>query len=149
VQPTPDIAAWQAGIVTRSAAETELAGEALAVRIPPDTSLLLRGDLGAGKTTFTRGFARGLGVTGDITSPSFSLLNVHQGHRQLLHVDAYRLTEPAQLDALLLDEIQTSPWNLLIEWPERIVGREPPSAWTLTIETTADDTRVLRLILPK
>jgi len=149
VQPTPDIAAWQAGIVTHSAAETERAGEVLATLIPPDTTLLLRGDLGAGKTTFARGFARGLGIVGDITSPSFALLNVHRGRRQLLHVDAYRLTDPAQFDALLLDEIQTSPWNLLIEWPERIAGREPAGTWTLSIEAAASDSRQLRLSLQK
>lgn len=144
-----DIAAWQAGIVTRSAAETERAGEALAALIPADTTLLLRGDLGAGKTTFARGFARGLGVSGDITSPSFSLLNVHQGRRQLLHVDAYRLTHPSQLEGLLLEEIQASPWNLLIEWPERIAGREPPKAWTLTISTDNEGSRRLELVLSK
>ena len=140
-----DIDAWQRGFVTRSAAETERAGEALAGLIPADTALLLHGDLGAGKTTFARGFARGLGIAGDITSPSFALLNVHRGDRQLLHVDAYRLTDPAQLDSLLLDEILTTPWNLLLEWPERIRGREPAGAWTLRIENAGEHDR--RLIL--
>ena len=138
-----DIAAWQRGLVTRDAAETERAGEA-----PADTTLLLEGDLGAGKTTLARGFARGLGVGGDITSPSFALLNVHRGRRQLLHVDAYRLTDPAQVDGLLLDEIKVSPWNLLIEWPERIRGREPAGAWTLRIGPEAGTRRRLTLLVP-
>lgn len=140
-----DIAAWQRGLVTRSAAETERAGEALAGLIPADTALLLHGDLGAGKTTFARGFARGLGVEGDITSPSFALLNVHRGRRQLLHVDAYRLTDPAQIDGLLLDELKASPWNLLLEWPERIRGREPAGAWHLHLAAEGESARRLRL----
>jgi len=140
-----DIAGWRQGFVTRSAAETERAGEALAGLIPADTALLLQGDLGAGKTTLARGFARGLGVRGDITSPSFSLLNVHRGRRQLLHVDAYRLTEPGQVDALLLDEVAEPPFNLLIEWPERIGDRKPAGAWTLHL--TADGPSNRRLVL--
>lgn len=145
MEPPRDIAGWQRGLVTASAAETERAGEALAALIPADTALLLEGDLGAGKTTLARGFARGLGVSGDITSPSFALLNVHRGRRQLLHVDAYRLEHPAQLDGLLLDEIKVSPWNLLLEWPERIRGREPAGAWRLRITDMGEGRR--RLVL--
>lgn len=143
-----DIAGWRQGFVTRSAAETERAGEALAGLIPADTALLLQGDLGAGKTTLARGFARGLGVQGDITSPSFSLLNVHRGRRQLLHVDAYRLTEPAQVDALLLDEVAESPFNLLVEWPERIGDRKPAGAWTLHLAADGPSNRRLVLTAP-
>lgn len=143
-----DIAGWRQGFVTRSAAETERAGEALAALIPADTALLLQGDLGAGKTTLARGFARGLGVLGDITSPSFALLNVHRGRRQLLHVDAYRLTDPAQLDALLLDELAEPPFNLLIEWPERIGDRRPAGAWSLRLASAGDDARRLTLATP-
>ena len=140
-----DIAGWQGGFVTRSAAETERAGEALAALIPADAALLLQGELGAGKTTFARGFARGLGIAGDITSPSFALLNVHRGRRQLLHVDAYRLTAPSQLDALLLDEVAEPPFNLLIEWPERIGGRRPAGAWSLRIAAEGETARRLTL----
>lgn len=142
-----DIAGWRRGLVTRSAEETERAGEALAALLPPDTTLLLSGELGAGKTTLARGLARGLGVAGDITSPSYALLNVHRGRRQLLHVDAYRLDDPAQLDGLLLDEIKSSPWNAVIEWPERIRGREPAGAWLLRLTAEADGSRRLALSL--
>ena len=143
-----DISGWRHGFVTHSADETERAGEALAQLMPADTALLLHGDLGAGKTTFTRGFARGLGIPGDITSPSFALLNVHHGRRQLLHVDAYRLTAPAQLDALLLDEVARSPFNLLIEWPERIGDRKPPGAWSLRLSAEGASDRRLALATP-
>ena len=66
------LATWTAGLITRSGEETERAAEAFAALLPPDTVLALEGDLGAGKTTFVRGLVRGLGVTGDITSPSFA-----------------------------------------------------------------------------
>lgn len=140
-----DISVWQKGFVTHSATETESAGETLAALMPPDTALLLEGKLGAGKTTFTRGFARGLGIKGDITSPSFSLLTIYEGQRQLLHVDAYRLSQPSQWDSLLIDELCQSPWNLLIEWPENVRGKEPKGAWTLTIENADADARRLTL----
>lgn len=140
-----DISGWRQGFVTHSADETERAGETLAKLIPADTTLLLYGELGAGKTTFVRGFARGLGITGDITSPSFALLNVHRGQRQLLHVDAYRLTAPAQLEGLLLNELAETPFNLVIEWPERIGDRKPPSAWSLRLSAEGMSDR--RLVL--
>jgi tRNA threonylcarbamoyladenosine biosynthesis protein TsaE len=137
---------WRKGLVTRSAAETEAAGEELAEFLPEGITLLLEGDLGAGKTTLVRGLARGLGVEGDITSPTFALLNVHQGtRRQLLHVDAYRLTAPGQIEGLLLDELARPPYNVVIEWPSRIAGHEPKGAWRLGITTEGADERLLRL----
>lgn len=138
---------WRRGFATRSAGETERAGEELASLLPENTALLLEGDLGAGKTTLVRGLARGLGVAGDVTSPTFSLLAVHRGRRrQLLHVDAYRLAHPAELDGLLLEELARPPYNLVIEWPERIAGREPAGAWRLRLEAGPGDERRLRLV---
>ena len=126
-----DLATWTAGLVTFSGEETEQAAAAFAERLPPDTVLALAGDLGAGKTTFVRGLARGLGVRGDITSPSFALLNVYQGDRQIFHVDAYRLNRPEGFDDLLIWDLARSPWNLLVEWPERVAGRLPRDHWTM------------------
>lgn len=138
---------WRRGFTTRSAEETERAGEELAQLLPEGCALLLEGDLGAGKTTLVRGLARGLGVRGDITSPTFALLAVHRGSlRQLLHVDAYRLARPEDLDGLLLDELAQPPHNLVIEWPERIAGREPAGAWRLRISPGEGDTRRLVLV---
>lgn len=137
---------WRAGFETRSAAETEAAGAELAGLLPEGTALLLEGDLGAGKTTLVRGLARGLGVEGDVTSPTFALLGVHQGaRRQLLHVDAYRLRRPEDLDGLLLEEVARPPCNVVIEWPARIAGREPPGAWRVRLEATGAESR--RIIL--
>ncbi len=138
---------WRRGFTTRSADETERAGGELAGLLPEGATLLLEGDLGAGKTTLVRGLARGLGVEGDITSPTFALLAVHRGsRRQLLHVDAYRLVKPGDLDGLLLEEVARPPCNTVIEWPERIAGREPPGAWRLRITPGPGDERRLALV---
>lgn len=138
---------WRRGFTTRSGEETARAGEELAGLLPEGATLLLEGDLGAGKTTLVRGLARGLGVAGDVTSPTFGLLAVHAGsRRQLLHVDAYRLSRPEELDGLLLEELARPPYNLVIEWPERIAGREPSGAWRLRLEAGPGDERRLRLV---
>jgi tRNA threonylcarbamoyladenosine biosynthesis protein TsaE len=143
----PRLHRWRQGIVTRSAEETERAGRELADLLPDGATLLLEGDLGAGKTTLVRGLARALGVEGDITSPTFALLAVHQGERrQLLHVDAYRLARPEDLDHLLLDELARPPFTAVIEWPERIAGREPAGSWRVRIEPGPGDERRLVLV---
>ena len=80
-----------AEIRSTSPEETEAAGEALAATLGKGDLLLLAGELGAGKTTFVRGLARGLGSTGAVQSPTFQLVRVYPGRIQLAHVDLYRL----------------------------------------------------------
>ena len=108
------------GITTASAEETEAIGARLAGVIGTDTALALSGDLGAGKTTFIRGLARGLGITADVTSPTYTIYTIYQGNRQLLHMDAYRLSDAHQLDSLSIDEFLKSPYLIAVEWPENI-----------------------------
>ncbi len=139
---------WTDGLITRSGQETEQAAEAFAALLPPDTALALSGDLGAGKTTFVRGLARGLGYAGDVTSPSFALLNVLQGRRRLLHVDAYRLKTPEAFDGLMVWDMAESPWNLVVEWPERVEGRLPPEAWRMEASMLPDGTHRYLLTFP-
>ena len=85
----------------------------------------LHGDLGVGKTTFVQGLATAFGIAERVTSPTFTLYNVHKGRRTLVHLDAYRLQTPAQADALLLEEFLVGPYCLAVEWPERIAGWLP------------------------
>ncbi len=143
-----DLATWTAGLVTFSGEETERAAEAFARLLPPDTLLALEGVLGAGKTTFARGLLRGLGVAGDVTSPSFALLNVHQGDRQVFHVDAYRLTRPEGFDDLLIWDLAQSPWNVLVEWPERVASRLPRGHWTMKAALLAEGGHRFTLVRP-
>lgn len=139
---------WRRGVACPDAAATEAAGAALAALLPAGAALLLEGDLGAGKTTFARGLARGLGVAGDITSPSYALVQVHPGRpgRRMVHVDAYRLTDPRQAEGLLLDEIAEPGDLLVIEWPERLGDRAPTGALRLRLTATEAGGRLLKLV---
>lgn len=134
------------GLVTASAAETRDLAAQLAVVLPPDTVLALHGDMGVGKTTFVQGLAQGLGVTEQITSPTFAIYSVYAGKRaKLVHLDAYRLENERQLEELLLEEFLASPWCLAVEWPEKTGAWLPPGAWHLTLSIVDGDRHSLRL----
>jgi tRNA threonylcarbamoyladenosine biosynthesis protein TsaE len=130
----------RAGITTESAAQTRALAAELAAALPPDTTLALHGDMGVGKTTFVQGLAEGLGVRGQVTSPTFAIYSVYEGTgRKLLHLDAYRLEKDSQLDALLLEEFLISPYVLVVEWPEKTGGWLPKEAWHLTLSIVEGD----------
>lgn len=130
----------RAGIVTGSAEEMRSVGAELAGNLPVDATLALHGDLGAGKTTFVQGLARGLGVTEQVTSPTFAIYTLHRGAgRTLLHLDAYRLENEDQVEALLLDEFLVSPYCLAVEWPEKVAGWLPAGSLHLWLGIEADE----------
>lgn len=138
--------------ICRSAEETENAAAEFAATLPPDCTLALHGELGAGKTTFVRGIARALGIAQEITSPSYNIYAIYDGSRgnggsacRLVHMDAYRLASPAALDALMLDEFLVSPRILAIEWPERISAALPPDAIHLDFEIVSAGTHRFRV----
>ena len=136
----------RAGITTASAAETRALAAELAAVLPPDTALALHGDMGVGKTTFVQGLAQGLGVRGQVTSPTFAIYSVYQGTvTKLVHLDAYRLENAYQLEELLLDEFLTSPWCLAIEWPEKTGQWLPKEAWHLTLSIVEGDRHRIQL----
>jgi tRNA threonylcarbamoyladenosine biosynthesis protein TsaE len=115
---------------TLTAEETEAFGARLASARPEQRDLFcviyLAGDLGAGKTTLTRGFLRELGVSGAVRSPSYTLLEIYEvGALTALHLDLYRLRDPSELDNLGLREWARAGHIWLIEWPERGSGRLP------------------------
>jgi tRNA threonylcarbamoyladenosine biosynthesis protein TsaE len=141
------LSTWKDGVVTHSGDETNDAAKAFAQLLPVDTVLTLEGDLGAGKTTFVRGLARGLGIADDVTSPSFALLHVYQGIRQLIHIDAYRLNNPAGFDDLLVWDLTRSPWNVVIEWPEKVAGRLPKKYWKIKATILADGGHQFKLFV--
>lgn len=134
------------GLVTRSPEETESVGTRLAEALPDNTALALSGDLGSGKTTLVRGLARGLGITGNVTSPTYTIYTVYQGRRQLLHLDAYRLSDAAELDSLTIDEFLNPPFLLVVEWPENIPAflEDYPACW-LELSILLDHGHRLRL----
>jgi len=115
---------------TATAEETEAFGARLASTRPALQDLFgviyLTGDLGAGKTTLTRGFLRALGVTGAVRSPTYTLVEVYEvGGLTAVHLDLYRLRDPSELDNLGLREWATAGHIWLVEWPERGSDRLP------------------------
>jgi tRNA threonylcarbamoyladenosine biosynthesis protein TsaE len=111
--------------LTHSEEETAAAGARLGASLNAGDVVLLYGDLGAGKTAFTRGLARGLGAAADdVTSPTFTLVQEYPGRVTLYHVDLYRLDEP-EVDELGLEELILGDGVVAIEWAER--WRERPN----------------------
>jgi tRNA threonylcarbamoyladenosine biosynthesis protein TsaE len=105
--------------------ETEAAGAALAERLEPGDVVLVSGDLGAGKTTFVRGACRALGVTGAVTSPTFTIGTLLEGRDlEIAHLDLYRLPTLAGEDPALLDDYLTPDRIAFVEWPG--VAEEAP-----------------------
>lgn len=141
----------RAGARTSSAADTQALAAQLAAVLPPDTVLALHGNLGAGKTTFVQGLARGLGLTGPVTSPTFNIYTVHPAAkgrpdaRTLVHLDAYRLEGARQMENLLLEDFLISPWCLAVEWPEKIAPWLPPETLHLDLDIAPDHQHTLRL----
>jgi tRNA threonylcarbamoyladenosine biosynthesis protein TsaE len=111
---------------TTSAAETEALGAALARELAPGDVVLLSGELGAGKTTFVRGALRALGVTGPVTSPTFTLASRYAGERvEISHLDLHRLAgAPDEEDEALLADEAAAHRITFVEWPE--MGGELP-----------------------
>lgn len=107
--------------VTESEEETAQVGRDLATKLRSGDVVLLHGDLGAGKTAFTKGLAEGLGVSRDeVSSPTFTLIQEYRGGRlPLFHVDLYRLNDPREIEDLGLDEI-AADGVLAIEWAEKL-----------------------------
>jgi tRNA threonylcarbamoyladenosine biosynthesis protein TsaE len=128
-------------VVLTSEAETTALAATLAKALPTGGVVLLFGDLGAGKTCFVRGLVEGLGLDpGDVSSPTFTLIQVYRGGRTLYHVDLYRLA-PGEADDLGLDELAAEPGAVLaIEWAEKLT-RPFPDAVEVRIDDLGDDRR--------
>ncbi len=109
---------------THSVAETEAAGESFARSVQPGWVIGLSGDLGAGKTAFVRGFARGLGCPARVHSPTFALLNEYEGGRlRLFHLDLYRLNSAEEVRSAGLEDYVIQPDGVsVVEWIERWCG---------------------------
>lgn len=135
-------------MISTSEAETERAGESLGTSLSGGDVVLLFGDLGAGKTAFVRGMARGIGASADdVSSPTFTIVQEYAGHATtLFHVDLYRL-EPAEIDDLGLDDLIAGEGIVAIEWADRWKGR-PEDAVEVRIEETEDERRRIEVRRP-
>ena len=127
--------------VSASEAETEALGAALAAGLETGDVVVLIGPLGAGKTRFVAGLARGLGARSRVRSPSFTLINEYRGDRLLLHLDLYRL-EPREVEGLGLDE-QIERGVLVAEWGEKLPAALRREALTLRFEILSAGERAI------
>jgi len=128
-------------IVTNSPDETEAEGEELGRRLRAGDLILLTGPLGAGKTTFVRGLARGAGSEAQVASPTFQLVRIYPGRVQLAHVDLYRVKAAGELADLGLDEL-IDEGAVVVEWGDRI---EAKTGRQITFETLGGDRRRIRM----
>ena len=131
--------------ITNSPQETEALGAALAKRLPAGTVIAYRGDLGAGKTAFTRGLARGLGCTEQVTSPTYTIVNEYPGGRlPLFHFDMYRLTSSDDLWDIGWEDYLDRNGICAVEWSENVADAlEDPVC--VTIEKTGAESRRITL----
>jgi tRNA threonylcarbamoyladenosine biosynthesis protein TsaE len=127
--------------VTKSAAETEAFGERFGKRLRAGDLVLLTGELGAGKTTFVRGVARGVGSSAPVASPTFQLVRVYPGRLQLAHLDLYRIESSSELGDLGLDEL-LDQGAAVVEWGERL---DAPQAALVHLEHLEGDRRMIRV----
>lgn len=128
------------GALTRP--ELEAWGLAFGARLVPGDVVTLAGDLGAGKTTLVQAIARGYGVSGEVTSPTFALVHTYEAPRSPFHhLDLYRLRSPEELLHLGFDDLLDGDAVVVIEWPERAGDRLPARRQALHLAHDADPDR--------
>ena len=136
-------------IVTHSAEETIAFGRTLAELLAPPKLVLLRGDLGAGKTTLVKGIAAAFEAAAeeDVTSPTFTLVHEYRGPRaNLYHIDLYRVDTPRELETLGLDDLRSDDSVLLIEWGEKFPWLVRERDVEIVLERVGENERRIRIV---
>lgn len=129
--------------ISHSDSETQSIGSELARYLKKGDTVLLFGDLGYGKTTFTKGVAIGLNIKGRLTSPTFTII---KKYKHLIHIDLYRIESKKQLDEIGMHEIISDQDSIkIIEWPENMYGALPSKRWEVAIRLDKDNTRVFNI----
>ncbi len=134
---------------THSAEDTVALGRRLAESIAPPKLVLLRGDLGAGKTTLVKGIAAGFAAAAeqDVTSPTFTLIHEYRGARaNLYHIDLYRVDTQRELETLGLDDLLGEDSILLIEWGEKFERFRKERDVEIALEQTGENERLIQVI---
>lgn len=114
--------------------DTLALAERLAALLPEKAFVTLDGELGAGKTVFVRGLAKGLGITDDITSPTFTIVSEHEGERTLYHFDVYRLSDADELYAIGYDDYLRAEAVTVMEWAVLLPDALPKERLAVTVE---------------
>lgn len=133
-------------MLTHSPEETRAFGRRLAEQLRPGDVLLFYGNLGAGKSEMTRGIAEGLGVSGPVTSPSFTILNVYDdGRMPLYHFDWYRLESAEELYEMGMDEYLGGDGVAVVEWPTQCPEAIPDTHLAVTLKPVGESDREITL----
>ena len=133
-------------IISKSEADTERAGEALARSLPGGSVVKLYGDLGAGKTAFVRGMARGMGLNCRVSSPTFTIVNEYSGSgRELLHFDMYRLGGAQELIDIGWDDYLAREAVIAVEWSENVEDVFDGSEVSVRIEKRSESEREITI----
>ncbi len=130
---------------TNSDRETEAVGEEFGRRIADGTVVAMYGDLGAGKTAFVRGMARGMGITERVSSPTFTIVNEYLGDRTLIHFDMYRLGSSDELFDIGWEDYLARGAVCAVEWSENVEDAFYGDEIRLTIEKTGDSSRKITI----
>ena len=126
-------------IITRDERETEEAGAELARELPDGAVVAMYGELGAGKTAFVRGMARGMGIDCRVSSPTFTIVNEYEGERTLIHFDMYRLGSADELWGIGWDDYLARGAVCAVEWSENIADALEEDAVRVDIRRGASD----------
>jgi tRNA threonylcarbamoyladenosine biosynthesis protein TsaE len=136
-------------VTTRSAEETIALGRTLAELLAPPKLVLLRGDLGAGKTTLVKGIATAFEAAAeeDVTSPTFTLVHEYHGPRaNLYHIDLYRVDTLRELETLALDDLRSEDSILLIEWGEKFPRLLRDRDVEISLERLSENERKITIV---
>jgi tRNA threonylcarbamoyladenosine biosynthesis protein TsaE len=132
-------------IVSHGAEQTRRLGAHLGAAARKGDVVLLEGEFGSGKTTFTQGIARGLGIDAHyVNSPTFMLINEYRGRQRLYHIDLYRLEDEEQVSTLGLDDYFDGSGITVIEWPEQAAPWLPDDRLVIRFGHLSDTKRTLR-----
>ena len=131
--------------ISHNLIETEKLAFSLAKRLNPGDIILFYGGLGAGKTTFTKSLAKGLGISDDIHSPTFTLVHEHFGKMPLYHIDLYRLDTIEEILNIGFEDYIYSDGITVIEWSEKLDDYLPKGFIKIEIETLGDNERKFKL----
>ena len=127
--------------ITKNEHETELVGEAFAKELPAGAVVAMYGDLGAGKTAFVRGMARGMGLDCRVSSPTFTIVNEYLGERELIHFDMYRLSDADELFDIGWEDYLSRGGVCAVEWSENVEDAFEGDEIIVRIEKVSDSER--------
>lgn len=133
--------------LTHSSDETITRGREIGASLKAPVLILLSGELGAGKTTLTKGIVTGLGAAReeDVTSPTFTLVHKYQGSARVYHVDLYRISGFHDLETLGLEDLFSEQAIVIVEWPDRLTLRTDWPILRIDLEHVSDDERRIRI----